>query len=98
MSTRIHYIDHLRVLLAGLVILHHTAITYGGSGSWFYTEGPVDELSFGVLTLFTATNQTFFMGAFFLLTGYFAARSLDRAGTCRFLWKRLIRLGLPLLF
>lgn len=95
---RICYIDHLRVLLASLVILHHTAIMYSGSGSWFYTEGPVDELSFGVLTLFTATNQTFFMGMFFLFVGFFAARSLDRAGTWRFLRRRLIRLGLPLLF
>jgi len=97
-TKRLHYVDHLRVLLASLVILHHVAITYGGSGSWSYTEGPVDSISFAVLTFFTATNQAFFMGAFFLLAGFFAARSIERVGPWRFVARRLVRLGIPLLF
>jgi glucan biosynthesis protein C len=32
---RTFFIDRLRVVLTALVILHHTAITYGGSGGWF---------------------------------------------------------------
>ncbi|MCU0922351.1 MAG: hypothetical protein MUF08_10015, partial [Burkholderiaceae bacterium] len=37
-AQRTFFIDRLRVLLTVLVILHHTAITYGGSGGWFYRE------------------------------------------------------------
>ena len=32
------YIDRLRSLMTVLVILHHTAITYGAPGGWFYNE------------------------------------------------------------
>ena len=34
-QARLHYIDSLRVLLTGLVILLHTAITHGAVGSWY---------------------------------------------------------------
>ncbi len=34
-EARTHFIDRLRVVLTAWVIVHHTAITYGGSGSWF---------------------------------------------------------------
>jgi hypothetical protein len=32
----------------------HLAITYGGDGSWFYTERPSTELAGILLTLFNA--------------------------------------------
>ncbi|HEY9125733.1 MAG TPA: hypothetical protein VIM62_01320, partial [Acidobacteriaceae bacterium] len=37
-STRDLYIDRLRSVMTALVILHHTAIVYGGSGGWFWKE------------------------------------------------------------
>lgn len=92
------YIDRLRTVMTALVLLHHTAITYGAAGSWFYNELHVSgELPSILLTLFVATNQAYFMGFFFLLAGYFTPGSLERKGYGRFLGDRFTRLGLPLL-
>ncbi|MCY1373061.1 hypothetical protein D9M69_603110 [compost metagenome] len=66
--------------LTVLVISHHTAITYGGSGSWFYREvTDSGRPSSFLLTLFCAVNQSFFMGMFFLLAGYFTPASFIQA-------------------
>ena len=35
-------LDALRAALTVLVLLHHTAITYGAIGGWFYRELPTD--------------------------------------------------------
>jgi len=92
------YIDRLRTIMTAFVILHHTAITYGASGSWFYNELHVSgELPSILLTLFVATNQAYFMGFFFLLAGYFTPGSLERKGYGQFIGDRFIRLGIPLL-
>lgn len=81
-----------------LVVLHHTAIVYGGSGSWFWRELPTSgSPSSLLLTFFCAFNQAWFMGLFFLLAGYFTPPSLQAKGTWRFLRDRAWRLGLPLL-
>ena len=92
------YIDRLRTIMTVLVILHHTAITYGASGSWFYNELHASgQLSSILLTLFCATNQAYFMGFFFLLAGYFTPGSLERKGYGQFIGDRFTRLGIPLL-
>ncbi|WP_218080738.1 acyltransferase family protein [Anthocerotibacter panamensis] len=92
--TRTNFIDHLRVMLTALVLFHHTAITYGAAGGWYWRE--VEEASNLGLTLFCGVNQAFFMGFFFLLAGYFTPPAFDRKGIVRFLLDRLIRLGIPL--
>ena len=97
-SSRTCFIDRLRVVLTALVIAHHTAITYGGAGSWFYREvTDAGRPSSLLLTLFCAVNQSFFMGMFFLLAGYLTPGSLQRKGLRRFLLDRGVRLGVPLL-
>ena len=81
-----------------MVILHHTAITYGAPGGWFWTElKPSAAPSSLLLTLFVTTNQAYFMGFFFFLAGYFTPASLERKGYPRFVGDRFLRLGLPLL-
>ncbi|MBW8348833.1 acyltransferase family protein [Bacillus sp. IITD106] len=99
MKERLFYIDRLRTLLTILVILHHTSITYGGEGSWYYIESVGDDLTptKAMLSLFNGVNQAFFMGFFFLISGYFTPGAYDRKGTTRFLTDRFIRLGVPLL-
>jgi peptidoglycan/LPS O-acetylase OafA/YrhL len=95
---RDYYIDRLRSVMTALVILHHTAITYGGAGGWFWREiGTSAAPSSILLTLFCATNQAYFMGFFFLLAGVFTPASLERKGYGRFILDRFLRLGLPLL-
>lgn len=98
-GNRLYYLDHLRVFLTVLVLLHHTAITYGADGSWVFKDVESTELTIStvVLTLFTAINQSFFMGLFFFLSGYFTPASFDRKGVSVFFKDRLIRLGIPLI-
>lgn len=98
MPQRDLYIDRLRSVMTALVIFHHTAITYGAPGGWFWREvQPSGELSGKLLMLFVTTNQAYFMGFFFLLAGYFTPASLERKGYGQFIEDRLLRLGLPLL-
>ncbi|HEX4757791.1 MAG TPA: acyltransferase family protein [Terracidiphilus sp.] len=88
----------MRTVMTALVILHHTAITYGAVGGWFWNElKPSDAPSSLLLTLLCATNQASFMGFFFLLAGCFTPSSLERNGYARFIGDRFLRLGLPLL-
>ena len=47
---------------------------------------------------FFSTNAAFFMGLYFFISGYFVPRSFDKQGTKQFVHKKLLRLGVPLLF
>ena len=96
--TRDLYIDRLRSIMTALVILHHTALTYGAIGAWFWTElKPSAAISSQILILFCTTNQAYFMGFFFFLAAYFTPASLERKGYGQFIGDRFMRLGLPLL-
>lgn len=97
-TNRILYIDNLRVFLMVLVVLHHFAITYGASGGWYYKEVEGDAFTRLILTMFAATNQSFFMGLFFLISAYFTRISMNRKHLGTFLKERLVRLGIPLAF
>ena len=97
MAARIFYIDNLRIFLIALVVLHHLSITYGASGDWYYNEVEGDAFSTLILTGFTATNQSFFMGFFFLISAYFTRISLERKAIGTFVKDRSIRLGIPLI-
>jgi peptidoglycan/LPS O-acetylase OafA/YrhL len=98
MHQRDFFVDRLRTVMTAFVILHHTAITYGAIGGWFWHEiEPSGSLSSQLLILFCTTNQAYFMGLFFLLAGYFTPASLERKGYARFIGDRFLRLGLPLL-
>jgi glucan biosynthesis protein C len=92
------WLDLLRAALVALVICHHAAVANGAQGGWYYIvpapEGTVAPL---VLTVFAAINQAFFMGLFFLVSGFFTAPAYDRKGLVPFLRDRWIRLGVPLL-
>lgn len=71
-------LDALRAVMTLLVLFHHTAITYGGAGSWYYREvQPDGSITSTLLLFFNAINQAYFMGVFFLLAGYFTHRSLQ---------------------
>lgn len=91
-------IDALRAGTTLLVVLHHTAITYGAIGGWFYKEVPTDRSISSMLLIFFCTfNQAWFMGLFFLLAGYYTPVALAAKGPWRYLRDRLQRLGIPLL-
>jgi peptidoglycan/LPS O-acetylase OafA/YrhL len=95
---RLFYLDNLRIVLTVLVVLHHLGVTYGHIPVWYYHENPpAGDAASSLLDLFVATNQMFFMGFFFLISGYFVPASYDRKGGKTFLKDRAIRLGIPLL-
>lgn len=94
---RIFFIDNLRIFLTFLVILHHTMITYGALGDWYFIDPNTDASVSIFLTVFAALNQGFFMGLFFLLSSYFTPFSYNLKGPGKFLRDRFIRLGIPIL-
>jgi peptidoglycan/LPS O-acetylase OafA/YrhL len=97
-TSRLFFVDHLRAALVILVVLHHLAIVYGEGLSFWYVDPPKTASLVGlVMVVFVLMNQAWFMGAFFLLAGYFVPGSYDRKGPGSFLKERLIRLGIPLL-
>jgi len=96
-TSRLFFIDHLRAALVILVVLHHVAMVYGGIQPFYYLEPPTSIPAFLVPMVFVLLNQGWFMGAFFLLAGYFTPGSYDRKGSGSFLKERLIRLGIPLI-
>ena len=96
--SRLFFIDHLRAALIILVVLHHAAMVYGAAGPFYYVEPPFAyPLTYLVLLMFALFNQAWFMGALFLLAGYFTPGSFERKGSGSFLKSRLVRLGIPLI-
>jgi len=97
-TSRLFFIDHLRAALVILVVLHHVAMVYGGIPPFYYWEPTYTDPLAGLLALaFVLLNQAWFMGAFFLLAGYFTPGSYDRKGPGSFLKDRLLRLGIPVI-
>lgn len=91
-------LDLLRAAMVLLVIFHHTAITYGASGGWYYREVTAGGTpSAMILSLMSGVDQAFFMGLLFLLAGYFTPLSLARRGGWGYVKERLVRLGIPTL-
>jgi surface polysaccharide O-acyltransferase-like enzyme len=95
---KIVYIDHLKVVLTILVVLHHACITYGAPGGWYYAQKSTLMGALVPMTLFVAVNQAFFMGCFFFLSALFIPSSYDKKGPGKFITDRLLRLGIPLIF
>ena len=97
MSSRLAYLDALKVVLVVGVIAMHTAITYGLDGSWYLES--YDEMSGAVVALVTSVlgvGWLFGLGLFFLVAGRMSAPSLQRRGPGGFAKARLVRLGIPL--
>ena len=95
-ANRLFFVDHLRAALIILVVLHHVAFI-----SLLYSaEEPAYKSSVAfllLLLLFLLVNQAYFMGLFFLISGYFTPGSFDHKGPASYLKGRLLRLGIPTL-
>jgi len=94
-KARVVYLDKLKVALTVLVIAHHAGQAYGPTGGQWPIFSPERSALLGP---FFAVNAAFFMGLFFLISGYFVPRAYDRKGATAFLKDRFRRLGIPLLF
>jgi len=90
------YINNLRIVLITLIVMIHISITYGADGSWYYSE-PNDEIvSLAFLTIFNTVVQSFALGFFFMISGYFTTESYPKKGPGKYLIDRFVRLGIPL--
>jgi surface polysaccharide O-acyltransferase-like enzyme len=97
-KTKLVYIDHIKVMLTALVVMHHACVTYGAPGGWYYSEKSALLVPQLLMTIFVSVNQSFFMGFFFFLSALFIPASYDKKGPAKFLADRLLRLGVPLVF
>jgi len=95
-NQRTFYLDNLKVFLTVLVIFHHAGQAYGDGGDWAYTPSNPAEVMPWIWHFFSV-NAAFFMGLFFLISGYFVPASFDKQGCKVFIQKKLLRLGVPLL-
>jgi len=88
----------MRLVLVCGVVVAHVASIYGGGG-WYQYHDPVpsDVLTSYVLGIPSIIADTFGLGVFFLIAGYFTPGAYDRKGGASFLRDRLMRLGIPLL-
>jgi glucan biosynthesis protein C len=94
---RVEFISRYKGLLAILVVLIHTGITYGGIGSWDFVESH-EILWLKILTTcINSFSQSFVLGAFFFISAYFLPRALANKGPKRLIMDRLIKLGIPYL-
>src|SRR5208337_962145 len=96
-TTRIYFLDNLKVLLTVLVVLHHAAQPYGPGGGWWIASDPYSIVDFLVLGIFMAVNASYFMGLFFMISAYFVPASLERKGASKFIKDRSVKLGVPIL-
>lgn len=92
-SERLYFVQWLRVFLISLVVAHHAGQPYGPTGGEWPVSDPADA---AILGTFFGINAAFFMGFFFLISGYFTEASFERKGPAAFLTSRLVRLGIPL--
>lgn len=93
---RLYFLDNIRWSMILLVLLVHSAVTYGPIGSWFYHDTmALDTVSEVVLIVIPTYAQTFFMGLLFFVAGYLVPGSLERKGARKFMADRAVRLGVP---
>lgn len=94
---RKHYFDYIRLFLSLLVVYGHAFIPYLLYKEWPYQIKDTSEaIPCGWISL--SYPVAFCMALFFFISGYFAPSSFQKQGCCVFLKKKIVRLGIPLLF
>ena len=98
------YLTNLKTFLTFIVVLHHALGQWsnssaGGIGTLGFDPnlGDAQKLpSFTIVADFIQTcDQGYFMATFFLISGLFCPRSLDRKGFRIFVLDKMVRLGGP---
>ena len=88
-------IDYFRVFLMFLVVWHHATLAYSTTGAGVLIADDNTFIGFDLIALY---NDSFFMFAFFFISGLFAYKSLLKKNAKTFLKERSIRLLLPFAF
>lgn len=96
-ENRIYYFDFIRVYLAVIVFYHHSAISFGASGGWYYISESVSEIAKSLLSVNMGIDQSYFMSLFFFMSAYLLPGTFDKKGLKSFIKDRIKRLVVPLL-
>ena len=102
-------LQNLRGLAIAFVLMVHSSLAYVASAQaqpFPFDRPPYEWLAFPILDarrwlgfdVFCAWQDVYLMSLLFFLSGVFTWPSIERDGGLRFLGKRVLRLGAPLLF
>ena len=94
--TRRYDLDWLRILLFGLLVLHHTAVGFAPFGARIYGFAN-DELGGPLVALAIYWSHSWRLPTLFLIAGIATWFATDRRTGLRFVGRRVARLGAPLL-
>lgn len=99
-STRLFFLDNLKIALTILVVANHAsqAYTNRNTGYPIHQGGDIPGINDFLIGVFLDVNNAFFMALFFLISAYFIPASLERKSTSHFLKDRAKRLLTPVLF
>jgi len=95
-TSRLYFLDNLKVFLTILVILHHVGQAYGPGGFWQYKSSLGEQVSW--MASFFTVNAAFFMKLIFMISGYFLKGSYDRNSSAKYLSSKILRYGIPVIF
>ena len=77
---RIYFLDLIRVFLAIMVFCHHSAISFGALGDWYYlSRDSVSGITQVLLSVNMGVDQAYFMSLFFFISAYFLPGTIDRS-------------------
>lgn len=88
-SSRYGAFDYFRAFLMILVIMHHTIIAYTPSGYGALINDQSNFMPYQYVVLYF---DSFFMFAFFFVSGLFSLKSIAQKGIGKYLSDRFIRL------
>ena len=90
---RLSFLDNLRAVVIGLVIVLHASITYMlYAPAWWYVLDPQQSVIFTMVVLVVDVP---IMPALFFVAGYLALPSLERRGSAGFVREKIVHIAAP---
>ena len=96
---KLFYLTHMKTFLTFVVVNHHIlcALNSGDGAEGIETKADTSSVLYKLSMFIQSADQKYFMSAFFLVSGYFCPKSLDRKGFRDYVLDKLVRLGGPYL-
>lgn len=92
MNNRVYFLDSMRGILILFILIIHSLQVFNPEKTWLiYTDEGIDFVPYIIefLMLFTLTS-------FFIMSGFFAAMSIQKVGSQKFLEMRIKRILIPI--
>ena len=94
---RLYYLDNIKTFLTAIVVLHHCTVSISLPMGWMLVVAAYRNSFQPFANTIVYANQSYFMWAFFFISGVVAPRSLDKKGRVAYLRTKFFRLGVPLM-